>query len=152
MGLSLVLIFGAALFLHSYWRLATADHGFTRANVLLIQPAGFGGDFGVDGEVPHERQFVTALFPDPGCCARGSGNGLVMRDVIAMTISGLVVGTLGGLAGARLLAAMLYEIGPGDPITLGVAAATLTLVAAVAGYIPARRAARIDPMECLRSQ
>jgi len=76
----------------------------------------------------------------------------VRRDVIAMTISGLVVGTLGGLAGARLLAAMLYEIGPGDPITLGVAAATLTLVAAVAGYIPARRAARIDPMESLRSQ
>jgi len=57
-----------------------------------------------------------------------------------------------GFAGARILAAMLYEIGPGDPITLGVAAATLTLVAAVAGYIPARRAARIDPMESLRSQ
>ncbi len=62
MGLSLVLIFGAALFLHSYWRLATADHGFTRENVLLIQPAGFGGDFGVDGEVPHKNDSSSPLY------------------------------------------------------------------------------------------
>ena len=43
---------GAALFLHSYWRLTTVDHGFNAAPVLLIDTGSWGGDFGVSGELP----------------------------------------------------------------------------------------------------
>ena len=77
---------------------------------------------------------------------------LVMHDVIKMTIGGLILGSLFGLAGSRFIAAMLYGIKPDDVPTLAAAASVLALVALVAGYIPARRAARIDPMHCLRSQ
>jgi ABC-type antimicrobial peptide transport system permease subunit len=74
-----------------------------------------------------------------------------MRDVIALIVGGLVFGTIAGLALARVISTMLYEIPPNDPISIGVAGATLAIVAVVAGYLPARRAARIDPLECLRS-
>jgi ABC-type lipoprotein release transport system permease subunit len=47
---------------------------------------------------------------------------------------------------------MLYATRPDDPFTVAVAVVTLVLVAVIAGYIPARRGARIDPVECLRSE
>jgi ABC-type antimicrobial peptide transport system permease subunit len=47
---------------------------------------------------------------------------------------------------------MLYEVEPYDPFSLGIAVMILALVALIAGYIPARRAATIDPVQCLRSQ
>jgi len=63
-----------------------------------------------------------------------------------------VIGVGVSMATGRFVATMLYGLKPDDPTTLGIAVATLIGVAIVAGYIPARRAARIDPMECLRSE
>jgi predicted permease len=77
---------------------------------------------------------------------------LVMRDVFAITACGLVVGGVLSFAGGRLIAKMLYQISPDDPVTLVLASSTLILAALLAGYIPARRAARIDPVQCLRSE
>jgi predicted permease len=77
---------------------------------------------------------------------------LIMRDVIALTTAGLISGSFVSIAGARLIGAMLYEVTPADPVTLAIAVATLAFVAILTGYIPARRAAHIDPMECLRSE
>jgi len=77
---------------------------------------------------------------------------LVLRDVALLTGIGLVIGVGVSMATGRFVATMLYGLKPDDPTTLGIAVATLIGVAIVAGYIPARRAARIDPMECLRSE
>jgi ABC-type antimicrobial peptide transport system permease subunit len=64
------------------------------------------------------------------------------------------LGMLAGVAGCWFvtheLAGLLFEITPGDPVTFAGVLAILTLVATAAGYIPARRASRIDPMAALR--
>ena len=66
------------------------------------------------------------------------------------------VGMLIGMAGAfglmRLLANQLYEIKPTDPATFGIVALGLLFVSLVACYLPARRAAKIDPMVALRAE
>jgi len=60
-----------------------------------------------------------------------------------------VLGALGAAALARLLGALLYGVGPADPVSFLAAAATLAAVGALAAYLPARRAARIDPVRAL---
>jgi predicted permease len=77
---------------------------------------------------------------------------LVLLDVLWLTLIGFVAGTAGSLAAGRLVAALLYGLTPADASALVSAAAILGLVSVVAGYVPARRAARIDPMDCLRAE
>jgi putative ABC transport system permease protein len=69
-----------------------------------------------------------------------------------MAMAGLLGGLLLALAGARLLRGLLYELTPGDPVTLFVMGALVLATALIAGDIPARRAARVDPMRVLRGQ
>ena len=76
---------------------------------------------------------------------------LIVRQGIVLTAIGLGLGVLAGLGLTRLLASVLYGIGPSDPGTLAAAAGLLLAVAAVASYLPARSAARIDPLDALRA-
>jgi putative ABC transport system permease protein len=75
---------------------------------------------------------------------------LMMRGGLALTGVGLVIGILGTLAVGRLLASLLFDVKPGDPISLIIAGAILVAVAALASFIPALRAAQADPMTALR--
>jgi putative ABC transport system permease protein len=85
--------------------------------------------------------------------ARGSQVvGAFVRDGLRLTLVGLAVGGVAALAGGRLIASQLYEVHPGDPLTLGITAVVLGTVALLASYVPARRATRIDPMTALRSE
>jgi ABC-type lipoprotein release transport system permease subunit len=54
------------------------------------------------------------------------------------------------LFGARLIAAQLFDMSPTDPVTLAAAAVVMTIVALLAGYLPARRASRVNPLSALR--
>jgi predicted permease len=75
---------------------------------------------------------------------------LVLRGAMTQLGLGLVVGVPLALAGGRLLSSQLYGVTSRDPWTLGVAAAVLAASALVAAFVPARRAASIDPMRALR--
>jgi len=77
---------------------------------------------------------------------------LVLGQAMAVTLGGVAVGLAGALALRRLVASMLFGVGPGDPATLLVVAVLLALVALAAGYVPARRAARVDPSVALRAE
>jgi predicted permease len=87
--------------------------------------------------------------------ALGARPGSVVALVVAQGVRPAVVGLLLGLAGAlvlsRLLATMLYGVGPRDPLSLGLVAFVLASVAVLASYLPARRASRVDPLTALRS-
>ena len=76
---------------------------------------------------------------------------LVLRQGLALAALGVLEGSLAALAAGRALGALLYGISPTDLPTFAVLAAALLAVAAFASYLPARRAARIDPATALRS-
>jgi predicted permease len=77
---------------------------------------------------------------------------MVMRSGIALTAAGVLVGIGASLALSRLVTSQLFGVQPSDPITLGSVLLLMTIVAAAAAYLPARRAARVDPIIALRSQ
>ena len=77
---------------------------------------------------------------------------LVLRGSLIQLGLGLVVGIPVAFAGGRLLSSQLYGVKAHDPIVLGLAAAVLATSALVAGFVPARRAASIDPMQALRTE
>jgi putative ABC transport system permease protein len=87
--------------------------------------------------------------------ALGAQRGALVRLVVASGIGTAAVGAALGVAGAvgagKFIASLLYQVSPRDPASLAEAAVVLLFVAAVASYLPARRAARVDPMTALRT-
>jgi predicted permease len=87
--------------------------------------------------------------------ALGASAASVRWDVITKTLTlaatGVVIGVAGSFGLARLMASLLYGVTPADPATFGAMILLLALIAILAGYLPARRASRIEPMSVLRS-
>ena len=76
---------------------------------------------------------------------------LILGETLRMASVGVAFGLAGSLALTRLTASLLYGVTPTDPLTFAAVVAVLTGVAALAGYLPALRAARIEPMSSLRA-
>jgi ABC-type antimicrobial peptide transport system permease subunit len=115
---------------------------------LMIAAIGLAGL--VSYSVSRRRAEIgirAALGASPASLVR-----LVMRDVIYLTACGLLFGSIASSLTARVIASMLYQVTTHDVTAVGIAVTALALVALAAGYIPARRAASIDPVTCLRSE
>ena len=88
--------------------------------------------------------------------ALGAGKGRVMRMILKETgikiFIGMVIGVTASAAGARLVATQLYRLGAMDPLTFGIAVSIVGVVALIAAYIPAARAAKVDPVRTLRHE
>ncbi|HEV8335762.1 MAG TPA: ABC transporter permease [Candidatus Polarisedimenticolia bacterium] len=78
--------------------------------------------------------------------------GLVMHDAALLVAGGVVAGVLAAVATTRFLRALLFEVEPGDPVSLAAAALVVASVGLISAYVPARRTSRVDPLIALREE
>jgi ABC-type antimicrobial peptide transport system permease subunit len=83
---------------------------------------------------------------------RGGVVRMVLGEVFALAAIGLAIGLAVALGTSKFVASLLYGMKPNDPLTFTVAVVTLLAAAMLAGYVPARKASRIDPMTALRHE
>jgi len=95
----------------------------------------------------NEIGIRLALGAQPGQVRR-----MVLRESTWLTLVGIAAGVAGALACMRLVRSMLYGVTPNDPTTIVAGMAMLIAVALAATWIPARRAASVQPMEALRHE
>src|SRR4029077_1555149 len=77
---------------------------------------------------------------------------LVMRESLVLVAAGVAIGVGAAIAASRLVASLLFGLTPTDPLAMTGAIVVMLLVSALAGYLPARRAAKVDPMVALRCE
>ncbi|MBE7499046.1 MAG: ABC transporter permease [Verrucomicrobiales bacterium] len=118
---------------------------------LLALTMAVVGVYGVLAFVVSQRRHEFGVRLALGASARGL-LGLVLRQGLWLTGVGAVMGLVGALLLSHLLASLLYEVSPWDPLTFVVATAALITAGAVASYGPAHRAATLDPVVALRCE
>lgn len=120
--------------------------GFSLVALLLAAIGLFGVMASIVREQTRELGIRMALGATPE---------RVRRDVLARAAAIAAIGLLAGfavaMASSRLITSLLFQVTPTDPLALGAACVVLCIVAAVAAYVPARRATTIDPVQALRS-
>jgi putative ABC transport system permease protein len=129
-------------------RLLAMLSGFFGALALLVAGVGL---YGMMSLVVARRRNELGVRMALGADTRGIVS-LVLRDVAILTALGLITGATVALASGRVVSTLLFGLTPTDPTTCATAAALLASVALLAGYLPARRAARLDPMIALRQE
>ncbi len=118
------------------------------AGALLLASIGIYGVLSyIVGQRTREVGIRMALGAQRGDVVRA-----VLRDGAAMTLPGIGIGVVVALALTRLMSSMLFGVKPTDVVTFVSVAGILCAIALLACYMPARRAAKLDPMQALRSE
>ena len=120
--------------------------GFAGMALLLVAIGLYGVLSYSIAQRTHEIGIRMALGAHAGDVLR-----MVVREAVVLVALGIVVGAAGALALSRVMESLLYEVSATDPATLAVVVAVLGVVGAVAAWVPARRATRVDPLIALRS-
>jgi len=129
-------------------RLTTNLLGLFALLALAIAATGIGGVMALAvGQRRHEIGVRMAIGARPAEILR-----MILGQGLALALIGVLLGFLGALWLTRLLQQLLFEVTATDPLTYAGVALVLALAALVACYVPARRAARVDPMIALRTE
>ena len=136
------------------------DASITRERLLAALSAAFGvlalvlaavGLFGMMAYAVARRVREFAIRQALGATRR-EVLGRVLRETLWVATAGIVVGMVTAAAAARLVSAFLYGLGPTDSVTFASAAMVLFVTSAVAGFLPARRAASVSPAQALKNE
>jgi predicted permease len=121
--------------------------GFAVVALLLASVGIYGVLSYVVGQRTQEIGIRMALGAQRGDVLR-----TFLRDGARMAVIGIIAGSAAALVLTRLMSSILFEVKPTDPLTFGGVALLLCVIALLACYLPARRAASVDPMQALRSE
>ena len=122
--------------------------GIAGAMALLLSAVGL---YGVISYIVSQRTPEIGIRMALGARMEQAA-GMVIRQSILLAGIGLAIGLIAALLVSDVLQSLLFEISPADPLTLAGAALVLISVALIAAAVPARRAARVDPMVALRAE
>src|SRR5437762_13455123 len=128
------------------WRLGTTMFGVFAGLALVLAAVGL---YGVLSYTVAQRSHEIGIRMAMGA-RRGNVLGLMVVQGVRIAALGAGIGAVVALAGGRVLSSLLYGVSPRDPLVLLGAALIPVVVAAVASYLPARRAAKVDPVLALR--
>jgi predicted permease len=109
------------------------------------------GLYGVVGQTVAQRTYEIGVRRALGAQDRDVAR-LVMSQAVGLVVAGIVAGLTAGLASGRLLQRLLYEVDAADPVVFGIAPLILVAACAIAAWVPASRALRIDAAAALRSE
>ncbi len=136
------------------------DSGLVHERMMALLSACFGllalvltsvGVYGVIAYAVQRRTQEIGIRLALGA-ARRQVSAMLLRELGLLVLASVALGTAATLAATRTIRTLLYGVAAGDFATLAAAALALALVAALAAYLPARRAARLDPMDALRQE
>ena len=136
-------------------RVATSRTSFTMAmlgaasGVALI--LGIVGIYGVVSYVVSQRIREIGVRMALGASA-SEVQGMVLKQGVGLAAAGIVAGLVGAALMSSFLASLLFGVRPVDPVTYGSVAAMLAAVSVLATWLPARRAASVDPVQALRQE
>ena len=119
------------------------------ATVALLLSA--VGIYGVISYVVTQRRFEIGVRIALGARVAEVAR-LVMMQSVRLAVLGILLGLVGTYAVTTVIKSLLFNVSPMDPLVLGTVAVTLLVIAGLASFAPARRAARIDPVEALRAE
>ena len=109
------------------------------------------GLYGIMSYITSQRTMEIGIRMALGAQRRDTF-GLILRQSFALVLAGVVIGIVGAIGGTRLLASLLYGVGPTDAFVYFGVVFLLGVAAFLASYIPARRAALVDPIQALRTE
>ena len=122
--------------------------GIFGALALVIAAAGIGGIMALTvSQRVKEIGVRMALGAEPSAILR-----MILRQSLILTVLGVAIGAIGAVAMTGLFKSLLFEVAPTDPVTFVVVALVLIASALLASFLPARRAASIDPIVALRNE
>jgi putative ABC transport system permease protein len=110
---------------------------------------GMVGVYGVISYAVAQRTREIGVRMAFGATRRDVG-AMVLRHAAVLAALGVVIGLAAAVGLTRLMASLLYGVSPLDPVTFGTVSLVMAGTALLASYLPARRAARLDPMDALR--
>jgi len=130
------------------WRLGSAMFGGFALLALVLSAVGL---YGVLAYIVTQRTHEMGVRVAMGA-QRWDVQRLMVSHGVRVAAIGAALGALVGIVAGRVLSSLLYGVSPRDPLVLFVALLVPIVVAAVASYLPARRASRVDPMVALRTE